>query len=202
MVIVKIPNFPEGQYIKSVTDKKRIILHHTVSSNEQSPINWWEQTPERVATSYVIAKDGTIIEVYDSDYWAYHIGKGSTATDNKEAIGIEIVNEGGLFRRDESYFWLDGKAKYSGIPHNHNAEWRGFRYFASYQEEQYQAVAELCKMLCEKHKIVDEVYTGLDYSKEYFKWNGILSHRNLRADKTDVSPAWDMDKFINLMRIK
>jgi N-acetyl-anhydromuramyl-L-alanine amidase AmpD len=194
-MIIRQVSFPKSQYYQEATEKQQIILHHTVSSNEASPVDWWKITPERVATAYIIAKDGTIIQVYDPSCWAYHIGKGSTSVHNKRSIGIEIVNEGALVKKAGEMFWLDGKAKFKGTVYDNKTPYRGHQYFAGYTTEQYTAAAGLCKMLCKEFDIYSDILTDLDYSLDYFRFNGILSHRNLRPDKTDVSPAFDFELF-------
>lgn len=194
-MIIRQVSFPRNQYIQEKTVKTQIVLHHTVSSNEDSPQAWWKISPDKVATAYIIAKDGTIIEVFDPSFWAYHIGKGSTAEHNKTSIGIEIVNEGILSHRDGVFSWLDGKAKYKGEVYTHPQPWRGSRYFAAYTDEQIRATAGLCRKICKEFNILPDIIDDLDYSKDFFRWSGILSHRNLRPDKTDVSPAFDFNKF-------
>lgn len=190
MAIIKC-SFPEKQYCKEKTVKTQIVLHHTVSSNASSPIAHWETTPERVATSYVVAKDGTIYEVFNSDFWAYHIGKGSTIDDNKKSIGIEIVNEGIL--TNHGLKWAFGT--YHGLIYEHPHGWRGSKYFAPYTEAQHKAIKELISMLTKKHDIPLQYLVSWQYDKANFNFMGILSHHNLRPDKTDVSPAFDFSKL-------
>lgn len=188
-------DFPESQYFKQSHRKTQIVLHHTVSSNSQSPVNWWKQTPERVACPFIIDKDGTIYQLFDSSCWAYHIGQGSTTQHNKQTIGIEIVNEGLLTQKiigkDKRFFWLDGKQEYLGQVFENASLWRGSRFFASYTKEQYQAVNELLKELCKDFAIPNKIATDYEFNKSYFDFNGIVSHHNLRPDKSDVSIAFD-----------
>ncbi len=211
MVITKI-SFPEGQYLKEAAEKRQIVLHHTVSSNAASSIAWWKQTPERVAVAFVVEKDGTILQLYEPQYWAYHIGKGSTSDQNRHTIGIEIVNEGILSRERDfgctqpnftphsMYKWCDGKAFFTGTHIALPAPWRGSRYFACYTEEQYTAVGELVKYLSQRFPIPLLVNDTFTYDPANFAFHGIVSHHNLRADKTDLSPAWDFKKIKELLQ--
>ena len=206
MVITKI-SFPEGQYLKEAAEKRQIVLHHTVSSNAASSIAWWKQTPERVAVAFIIEKDGTILQLYEPQYWAYHIGKGSTSDQNRHTIGIEIVNEGILEPRNtpknkeekQEYKWCDGKAVFTGKAFTLPAPWRGSRYFACYTEAQYTAVAELIRYLSQRFPIPLLVNDTFGYDPANFAFHGIVSHHNLRADKTDLSPAWDFNKIKGLL---
>jgi len=198
MIIIH-KDFPENQYYKQLCKKTQIVLHHTVSSTATSPIDWWKQTPERVAVPFVVDKDGTIYQIYDSIYWAYHIGKGSTTQQNKQSIGIEIVNEGILVQKtigkDRRFFWLDGKQEYLGKVFENSSLWRGSRFFASYTSSQYEAVRELLIELRKEFNIPRKVITNYEYNKSYFDFNGIVSHHNLRADKSDISIAFDFRKI-------
>jgi N-acetyl-anhydromuramyl-L-alanine amidase AmpD len=194
--------FPEGQYLKEAAEKRQIVLHHTVSSNAASSIAWWKQTPERVAVAFVVEKDGTIFQLYEPQYWAYHIGKGSTSDQNRHTIGIEIVNEGILqanFTPQSMYKWCDGKDFFTGKTFTLSAPWRGSRYFACYTEEQYTAVGELVKYLSQRFPIPLMVNDSFTYDPANFAFHGVVSHHNLRTDKTDLSPAWDFKKFKELL---
>jgi N-acetyl-anhydromuramyl-L-alanine amidase AmpD len=198
MNIIK-KQLPITEFYSEKTIKTQIVLHHTVSSNADSPINWWKQDGQHVSVSYVIAKNGDIYECFDSDFWSYHIGKGSTTLNNKSSIGIEIVNEGILQNAGDHFTWLDGKGKYTGNVFDNQINWRGGRFFASYTPEQMIATSQLVKHLTLKHNIPINILKDLNFDKQYFNHKGVVSHRNLRADKTDLSPAFDFQSFENLL---
>lgn len=185
-----------GQWIAEDTNKEQIVLHHTVSSTWTSAFDWWNQTEQRVATAFIVDKDGTIYEVFPPNQWAYHLGKGTTSEHNKKTIGIEIVNEGPLTKKDNKYYWLDGKAlyKYDVVEEN----WRGYTYWASYTNKQFIAVVELLNKLIIDFRIEKNIITHKTYIPLLLNHKGILSHCNVRKDKTDVSPAFNL-KILNKM---
>lgn len=196
MNVIKI-EFPKEQFVNEMTKKVQIILHHTVSSNSTSPVQFWKSNPERVAVPYVIAKDGTVLQLFDSCYWGFHIGKGSDADDNRCAIGIELVNEGILQPDGKGgYTWFDGKIKFSGKVHEAMYEWRGSKFFAAYTEAQYDSLAGLLPLLCEKHNIPLLLHASMDCDRNNFGKPGVFSHRNFRPDKTDLSPAFDWMRLL------
>jgi hypothetical protein len=43
---------------------------------------------------------------------------------------------------------------------------------------------------------LDYLY-GFDFKREYYTYQGIIKHCNVRLDKTDLSPAWDEKVFVN-----
>lgn len=193
-------DFPEREYIQEKIKKELIVLHHTVSSSAKSSINWWQQDEGgmRVAVAFVVEKDGTVYQLFDEKFWAYHIGKGSTSYHNQRSIGIEIVNEGPLEAKPEGgLFWFDGKARYLGAPYYYS--WRGEYAWAPYTDEQFKAVVELCNRLCKDHNIPKNVLTDYNYSPANKIHKGIAAHHNLRIDKTDVSPAFNLLKFKEML---
>lgn len=196
-------NFPDNQYVKEASRKEMIVLHHTVSSSAKSSIDWWAKTPERVATAFVVGKDGMIHQLYEPEFFGYHIGKGSTTEQNRRSIGIEIVNEGLLTQAIEGnkkiFYWLDGKARFGGEVYRHSSLWRGSFFFAKYTEEQYQSVAYLLNKLTRDFNIEKRFLLGYAYSAANLNYKGICAHHNLRADKSDVSVAFDYNKLISLM---
>jgi N-acetyl-anhydromuramyl-L-alanine amidase AmpD len=193
---IKFIDFPEREYIQEKIKKELIVLHHTVSSSGDSSINWWkaDEGGMRVAVAFVVEKDGTIKQLFDERYWAYHLGKGTTKLHNQRSIGIEIVNEGPLEEKPgEGFFWFDGRARWTGAPYYHN--WRGEFIWAPYPKLQFDAVVELCDELCKRYDIPKDVLTDYQFKQSYRVHNGIASHHNLRIDKTDVSPAFNLLKF-------
>lgn len=198
MKIVSQP-LTEDQYLKNITFKSQIVLHHTVSKSGKNVKDWFQSNPERVAVSFVVETDGTIYELFDSKFWAYHIGKGSSTKDNMKSIGIEIANEGGLILKDGLYYWNnmagDPKYIYKGVPIQLEKEFRGFKAFASYTEAQFKAVKELLDVLCKKHNIPHKWIGHLEYDKKAFDFLGIVAHCNLRPDKSDISPAYKLERI-------
>ncbi len=61
-------------YIASETQKDLIVLHHTVGGTAKSTIEYWKTDPNRIATAYVIERNGEVFEVFDPKYWAFHLG--------------------------------------------------------------------------------------------------------------------------------
>lgn len=188
---------PDNKYFKDVNVKTNIVLHHTVSSSASSSIGWFNEKQDKVCTAYVIDKDGTVYELFNPKYWAFHLGIPKTnGKFDKKTIGIEIVNEGYLTKTDNGMTWFDGKAKYKGIPFEVPEGWRGNKYFASYPDIQQTAVAELCYKLCNEFDIPKRVQQRLDFNIQLAeKSRGIISHCNVRSDKTDISPAFDLKRL-------
>ena len=53
MDIVK-KHLTNGQYLTTKDEKYSQFLHHTVSTNAMSAWRWWNSTPDRVGTPFII----------------------------------------------------------------------------------------------------------------------------------------------------
>lgn len=224
MVINRSLRLKDNHYFHDTIKKKQIYLHHTVGGSAKSSIEYWDSSDRCVATAYVIERDGTIYEVFDPWYWAWHLGLKSADNTirNKESVGIELASEGAL----KSGYQLNSVLKqqvfdeewlYSfdiDIPPFKNAKklyhilhdsdkffdliipFRGYWYFDAYDDAQVRACHELVAHLCVQFSIPrillpkDERFT---FNPSYLEFNGIVTHCNVREDKTDLCPAWDWD---------
>lgn len=225
MKLIKIP-FPENEYIKVPQTKTQIVLHHTVSSQGQFVDDWWkaDNGKSRVATAFILEKDGTLLQLFEPQFWAYHIGQGSTVQQNQRSIGIEIVNEGALTLNPKDnldplqkilphyaepipnqnknpdnirgqLYWFDGKHKFTGEFIVLPQEWRGTKYFPKYTEAQYDTLNTVLPNLCSQFNIPKQIAASYRFDEKYRNLPGIVCHHNLRKDKSDVSKAFDFTKL-------
>lgn len=199
-------DFPENQYYKEQTPKKQIVLHHTVSGRGTSgDINWWESTPERVATAVIVGWDGKIYQCYSTLYWAHHLGTHApnNLILNKSSIGIEIDSWGGLIKDiDGNYYpagnWDVAQKKYlpnkkAGIIKNvqiYDKSFRGFFAYEKYTDAQIEAVRELLIYWRDKYNIPLTYNSDMwDYSsKAIAGFSGVWTHLSYRVDKSDCHP--------------
>jgi N-acetyl-anhydromuramyl-L-alanine amidase AmpD len=218
-------DFPEDQYYKEETDKKQIVLHHTVSGPKaDGVISWWKQDPLRVATHFIIQGDGTIYQVYSSKYWAHHLGIKSdfiktlgfvdygsrNTTLNKESVGIEVCRWGGLLKNETGYhpaYW-DANLKKEvcntkiTIPDENvqvfEKPFRGYYFFEKYTPEQIDSLGKLVNYLCDKWGIPKTYNDDMwDVSKNAMGSNpGIYTHVSYRKDKSDMFPQ---DEIISMI---
>ncbi len=86
------------------------------------------------------------------------------------------------------------------------SDFRTFRYFATYTDEQYIALNKLIGAICNKYpqierKILPETErydfygTGNDKWDKLVSWKGISSHANYNSTKQDIGPAFDWDRI-------
>lgn len=191
-----------NQNYPAVDHKDQIWLHHTAGTTAYGAIDWWNQTPEKVGTAYVIDRDGTIYEVFDPSNWAYHIG---VSNDNnhceKYGIGIEIVAAGQLYEREDGkvmfYPLYPNKIARTVIPEKEvvrlNKKWRGYTLYHKYTSKQVLSLCWLIDNLIDQFNIpIQDDFRNFwlyDKSGKVLEGKpGIYAHSTVRLDKTDIVP--------------
>lgn len=202
--------FPETQFYKVEQPKKIIVLHHTVSGvSVKGDIDWWKSTPERVGTPFIIARDGTIHQIFDEKYWIHHLGikqwmlqqwgsKVSNDRLNQLSIGIELDNWGGLVKKNGRWYSYTGVEIPSCDVQEYPQGYRGFYAFEKYSAAQLIALRELLGFLVEKYQIPK------GYNANMFDFNGnairgthgIWSHTSYRPDKSDCHPQPELIQLL------
>lgn len=199
---------PDNQYVKKETKKDCVVLHFTAGSGIDGAYTYWKNTKERICTAYIIDPSGNVYEIFDPKYWGFALGAGQKY--EERAIQIEFVNVGPLVKKNNGIedilcWWpkdfgqkwcaLSEKNKYVHVPEGH----RGYKYFATFPDDQLKAGAELVKTLCKEFNIpvefpVDDNWDKFD-TTFFGKFRGICSHQNFRKDKSDIGPGFDLKKF-------
>lgn len=207
---IKQLTLPDNEYIKKVTEKKQIVLHHTAgnSSAVNTRNDWATDKRGRIATAIVISGagsknsyDGEIIQCFSSKYWAYHLGvkKDVFAAHNLKwmeldalSIGIEICNWGQLEKRGDKFFNYVNRE----VPLNEvttlDEPFKGYKYFHKYTDAQIESVKNLLFYW-------REVY-GIEMCYNYERLfsvstralsgvSGLYTHNSYRRDKVDIYPC-------------
>jgi N-acetyl-anhydromuramyl-L-alanine amidase AmpD len=74
-----------------------IIIHHTAQDSIQQTIKTFTLTRTQVSAHYVIADDGSVVQMLNDYMRAWHAGRGTWGKDtdiNSSSIGIELDNNG------------------------------------------------------------------------------------------------------------
>jgi N-acetyl-anhydromuramyl-L-alanine amidase AmpD len=200
MDINKTLRLPEGQYFKQPQKKDAIALHHTVGGSARSTFDYWKTSADHIATAYIVERDGTIYEVFDPTYWAYHLGvKGSGGQHDKRTIGIEIASEGALIEASGKLYCfgvVSPRTLHTSKNFDNGEKWRGYRYFDAYDEPQMTSVIELVNYLILRFQIPRRVPAKLtEYDPKYVAFQGVFGHHHVRTDKTDLHPGFDWERL-------
>lgn len=195
---------PDTEYFPSRDPKSGICIHHTVGGSALSTFNWWRDDKNIVGTSYLIARDGTVHEVFDPNCWAWQFGlkwpREQKIAFEKRYIGIEIASEGGLIESEGNLYCFDRVSprtlKNRNEAFDYGTVYRGYRYFDKYETAQIDSLTELINDLCSQFNITK--HTPNDHYKYYGEtlqdFNGIIGHTMVRQDKSDPAPdqsMWD-----------
>jgi len=200
--------------------KKQILLHYT-AGQLVSDLSALTKQDNHVSVAFVLARDGTIYQLFPSKFWSGSIGLGlgNTGTGNardKQCIAIEISNYGFLVERDgnletvysrmtnvngnvgpaDVYCSLTETAAYQKLA----TPFRGQLYYASFTKQQYQSLIVLLRYLTAKFQI-PRVFlpeaTRYNTTNDVLGFNGIVSHVNYRpSGKWDIGPAFDWQQVI------
>lgn len=197
-------------YYREATPKQRIALHYT-AGYLKGDIAALTKKDNHVSTPFVIARDGTIYNLWSSKYWSYHLGKGAAGGNtemSKSSVGIELSNLGYLkpkgndlttyFGASDVYCSLDETQYYTKLP----APFRGYTHFASFTDAQYVSLVNLLRYL---GKTYDIPMTFLPEPQRYdvypavASFKGITTHVNFQPEsygKWDLGPAFDWTRVI------
>jgi len=200
---VRLSHPNDDWYYKTKTKKDKIVLHFTAGFLHA---DIGELTKQHVSVAYVVARDGTVYELFDPEYWSYHLGPKATGGNKKNSsssIGIEICNNGPLTLENgilktwsgSPYCTIDQADAFVKV--KDEGGFRGHKYFASYTKEQFRTLDLLITNICRKHKILRKLPKLNERAQKFVNdpGEGIWSHQNFRSDKFDVGPAFEWDRI-------
>ncbi|MDL2308353.1 N-acetylmuramoyl-L-alanine amidase [Bacteroidales bacterium OttesenSCG-928-C03] len=214
-------DFLETQYVRQKTIKRQITLHHTVSGDGVAgDVAWWQSRSERIATSYIIDRQGQLHKCFNDDFWAYHLGckQSHFASAGKpykkldpHNIGIELDSWGALARHTDGKFYPVTFAAHKPIPNLKckpvaniyeycgNAKYRGFQYYERYTTAQIDTLKHLLAYLMAKHGIKanygDDIWGVC--GRALAGQEGVFSHSSFRPDKSDAHPQIEL---VNMLK--
>jgi N-acetyl-anhydromuramyl-L-alanine amidase AmpD len=188
----------DNQYFKEETEKTNICLHHTVGGSAKSTFNYWQSNPDRIATSYIVDRDGTIYEVFDPLYWAHHLGLKlpKNTIYNQRTIGIELASEGALRSGNE----LNVSLGNLGLAPKFDSE---YLYAFDIDTPPYTNAKKLYHIISDKEKYFDYglLFRGYSYFDVYEESQVIATIKlvNHLCEQFDIPkqlvPSVDASKF-------
>lgn len=201
MVLTPGLELTPDQYFAEETQKLQICLHFTAGSTAAGAVATWKADPTQVATAFIVDRDGKAYQCFNPKFWAYHLGVTAGAGNvghkfDRQAIGIEMVNWGGLTHDEDGYLYPWTKRRlgdYEAMGAVHQL-YRGAASWQAFPHPQVVAVRELVHHLCGVFAIplqlpspvnrlaCDPIFAG--------NFRGIVGHQQYRADKTDPGPAF------------
>jgi len=191
----------KDNYISLKCEKKRIIIGHTYNHNMQHVIGWKHRHNGKYkrTAAFTIDAAGSIFKHFEPSYTSKYFNNLDLDT---KSIVILLENDGWLIKdvtNNEFITWVGYIYKeMNGVVEK---KWREHSLWCPYTQEQFQSVQDLVKMLCEEFLIpLTSIShnTKVDNIKNY---EGIIYKSNLSINNTDLSPAWDFEKFKNKIEL-
>jgi N-acetyl-anhydromuramyl-L-alanine amidase AmpD len=200
----------DNQYYRNVYPKTAIFLHHTNGGGVEEAIDWWNQTPDRVGTALFVARNGDAKQCFEINQGAYHLGVGGVES-NLHSIGIELISRGFVIPEGEgdklkyvNYPLWPLKTRKVIIPNDEvielDKEWRGFKFWHKYTDEQVVTTVKLLRYLVDRFKInvQKDLKNFWEYNKSVATEHkpGIWAHTTVR---TAAEGKWDIFPQANLI---
>ena len=187
-----------NNFVGTNQNKTQIILTHTSRDVEEylTSLKYRMNGKFPRIPHYVVAKDGSVIQTLSeeqySDFFYY-------SQINEQSIIVSLENLGWLEKvplKDQYTNWIGNI--YKGTPYE--KKWRDYFLWEPYTEAQMLSTAELCIKIVNKHNIEKKSVGHNTLINGIENHGGIVSRSNYNNDFTDVSPAFNFDRFVNYIK--
>lgn len=184
----------EINYNKIKSKKKQIILSSSLrrGNNHLIRLEHKEFGKTKRWNTYTITRDGVIYEHYDPIYSSNFL---NIENIDKQSISVVLENMGHLVKNNDIYInWINEECEKELIAEK---KWNIYQYWEVYTDKQIKSCVELCKFLCDKFKIKNNLIEFSSYHKDIHKYNGIIYQSNCIENSDDVNPFLEI-KFNQL----
>ena len=188
--IIKYGDFkPLGKQKK----KHQIILTHTGRNVENYLVSLryrYNGKFDRIP-NYVIKKNGDILQLLND---IGHTNYFKEPNINRNGIIICLENLGWLEKQplENQYVNWIGDI-YNGKPFER--KWRDYFFWDKYTDEQIDSLTTLCKTIIKEKRMNKDIIGHNTKVRNVELFEGIVTKSNFDSNITDVSPAFDFEKF-------
>jgi N-acetyl-anhydromuramyl-L-alanine amidase AmpD len=188
--IIKYGDFkPLGKQKK----KHQIILTHTGRNVENYLVSLryrYNGKFDRIP-NYVIKKNGDILQLLND---IEHTNYFKEPNINRNGIIICLENLGWLEKQplENQYVNWIGDI-YNGKPFER--KWRDYFFWDKYSDEQIDSLTTLCKTIIKEKRMNKDIIGHNTKVRNVELFEGIVTKSNFDSNITDVSPAFDFEKF-------
>jgi len=184
-------NFKKG------TKKTQIVLTHTTRNlfDYMSAIKLRFGGKPIKLPHYLIGKDGKVLRLIDDNKNGKFLNSDRV---NNKCIVICLENLGWLEKQPLKNYhinWIGSIYREKVF----DRKWRDYFFWDPYTEIQLETTAELCKELSKKHDISLQCIGHNTKVKGVDSYLGIITRSNFDEFATDISPAFDFEKFLKLL---
>ena len=195
MIDVNTYQLSESNFFNEQTIKKQIIITHSSSNGMQHTIKWRNRMNGRYKKTapFTITQEGLIYQHFDPIYFSEVFGN---LEQDKKNIVILLENEGWLIKDEKKSQFINWSGHIYNRPESvYEKKWRGYSYWAPYTDAQFESTIFLVNKLCEDFYIKKNVTPHNIKIDNIDGFEGILYRSNFEKHYTDLSPAWEYEKF-------
>lgn len=188
-------SLPDDNYVVNESIKKLIVIGHTGNRDMRHVKGWLHRYNNKYkrTAAFTIDTGGTIYRHFDPKYHARYFGDAEL---DSKSIVILLENEGWLLKdivKNEFITWV-------GDIYNQPMDiviksWRGQSFWVPYTEEQLKSTKQLIKSLCDEFFISINPIGHNTFIDDLLSENTIIYKSNISKNYTDLSPAWDFNRF-------
>lgn len=210
---------PEGEYINGPINNEYVFIHHTAGrDNPYKCIDHWAKDSRgRIATEFVLGGrshnkfdlneyDGVMVQAFPDGGQGWHLGKTGSRHMNRHSVGLELCSTGYLDKNNKTYF---GSLVNDSEIYTLDKPFRGYSKWHNYSDKQIEETEKWLKYIADRDNI--DIREGLqkwikkygankafDFHEDAYlgKVKGLLTHTNVRKDKTDCYPH---DKLVEMI---
>lgn len=209
---------PKGQYIEGPIKNNYVFLHHTAGNNNpyRTIDHWGRDSRGRIATEFVLGGrnhktgdneyDGVMVQAFPEGCQAWHLGRTHSGWMNRHSVGLEICAMGYLDDDNKTYVGTTVTPKEVIELKEH---FKGHLKYHRYSEAQIKETEKWIRYVGERDGI--DIRLGLkQFIQKYGptkgfgfqmdaslgKIQGLLTHTNVRNDKSDCYPDPDLVDMI------
>lgn len=188
-------------YMGTKSNKTQIILGGSLrkDSNYIKHLKIKDNGNTKRWCTYTITREGKIYEHYDSkNLYTDYMGVKEI---DKKSISIVLENMGMVFfdnSREAFVNWIDEICNEKMV---YERQWKSYRYWEKYTDEQYDSLANLCTTLCKDHNIRLDCVGHNVFDPDAVDFEGIVTRSNIDSDYTDLNPSFDYQKFLKMLNI-
>lgn len=211
---------PKGEYLEGPIKPKYVFIHHTAGWDNPFHVidNWGRDSRGRIATEFVVGGqkitdgtskwDGQVLQAFPEGCNGWHLGNTGSSFMNQNSVGIEICAFGPL---KDGKNYVGTKAHESQIC-TIDEPFRGYTQWHKYSDAQIAATEKLLEFIAERDNI--DIRAGLPewirkmgpkkaFEFQQSAWSGqvrgLLTHTNVRKDKSDNFPQPELiDMLLSL----
>jgi N-acetylmuramoyl-L-alanine amidase len=212
VVTCKLANGDESFFYNQAVPKERIVVHFT-AGYLKGDLSALTRKDNHVSTPFVVARDGSIYQLFSSKFWSYHLGKGAQGGNQQmssSAVAIELSNVAYLRPKGDQLVDPYGAPYCAAADTDAYVKlakpYRGYSAFATFPDAQYTALINLLKYLTKTYAIppafIDEA-ERYDVYPKVATFRGITTHVNYQPEsygKWDIGPAFDWTRVISALQ--